>query len=50
MEIYITIYRHIGGTQYVQLNKTQEGQQKFIEKLNKKLFNIESIACQEVDE
>lgn len=50
MEVYVTVYRHVHGTQYVQLNKTDEGQLKFIESLSRDLFVVESIGLQEVDE
>lgn len=50
MEVYITVYRHREGTIYVQLNKTEEGQQRFIENLNTNIFYIECIGCEKVDD
>lgn len=49
-EVYVTIYHHIHGTQYVQLNATEEGQLAFIENLNKDLFIVESIALEKVED
>lgn len=49
MLVYVTVYRHIGGTQYIQLNATYEGQQKFIEGLSRN-FVVESISCDEVED
>lgn len=50
METYVTTYHHVNGTPYVQLNKTEEGQVKFIESLSKDLFIIDSIGLIPVDE
>lgn len=50
MEVYVTIYRHREGTQYVQLNATKEGQRKFIESLNKNIFWIEAVALEKVED
>lgn len=50
MEVYVTIYRHIKGATYVQLNKTEEGQIKFIASLSKDLFVVDSIGLIPVED
>ena len=47
---FVTIYRHKKGGIWVELNKTAEGQEKFIKSLNKSIFKVEGVTYQEVEE
>ena len=49
-EVYVTIYRHRNGTQYTQVNATKKGQEAFIENLNKDIFWIEAVSCNQIEE